>query len=210
MEEDTNKVTVKIYGQEYTIAGEQSREHIMKVADLVDSKMNELSAPGTSLGATAVLAALNIADDYFTKDEDVNLLLEQNLKLEADTKKYESMWEELKQSFAKYKEEVAAAGQQRELVERRYMEKEQQYREKDQQISQLTAELSETRKHNDVLRLRIEDLNAKINTMESAPEASLKQISDLEAKCRDLESSFFDIQMENIHLKNELENYKRR
>jgi hypothetical protein len=34
-------------------------------------------------------------------------------------------------------------------------------------------------------------------------------IKELEAKCRDIESSFFDIQMENIHLKNELETLRK-
>ncbi|MBQ3520877.1 MAG: cell division protein ZapA, partial [Firmicutes bacterium] len=36
-----NRVKVKIYGQEYVIAGEMSREDIIKVAAYVDNKMME-------------------------------------------------------------------------------------------------------------------------------------------------------------------------
>ena len=37
-------------------------------------------------------------------------------------------------------------------------------------------------------------------------EASIKELED---KCKELENSFFDIQMENIQLKKEVGNYKR-
>jgi len=34
-------------------------------------------------------------------------------------------------------------------------------------------------------------------------------VKELEAKCRDVESSFFDLQMENIQLKGEVDRYKK-
>lgn len=206
---DDNKVTVRIYGQEYTIAGENSREHIMKIADFVDSKMNEIGQGGGSVSGVAVLTALNITNDYFQVQKDAEALIEQNAKLENDTANYARMWEEVKQSFAQYKQEVATAGQQRDLVQQQYMEKEQQYLEKDQQISTLTAELAESRRRGDALRARIEELNAKIAELEARPQNTTEAMKELEAKCRDIESSFFDIQMENIHLKNELEQIRR-
>lgn len=206
---DDNKVTVRIYGQEYTIAGENSREYIMKIADFVDSKMNEIGQGGGPISGVAVLTALNITNDYFQVQKDAEALIEQNAKLENDTANYARMWEEVKQSFAQYKQEVATAGQQRDLVQQQYMEKEQQYREKDQQISTLTAELAESRRRGDTLRARVEELNAKIAELEARPQNATEAMKELEAKCRDIESSFFDIQMENIHLKNELEQIRR-
>ncbi|MBQ2095702.1 MAG: cell division protein ZapA, partial [Firmicutes bacterium] len=54
---ERNTVAVKIYGQEYNISGETSREHIMRVADYVDSKMQEIGdAVNTSNTGVAVLA----------------------------------------------------------------------------------------------------------------------------------------------------------
>ncbi|MBR3035139.1 MAG: cell division protein ZapA, partial [Firmicutes bacterium] len=56
---ERNTVAVKIYGQEYNISGETSREHIMRVADYVDSKMQEIGdAVNTSNTGVAVLAAV--------------------------------------------------------------------------------------------------------------------------------------------------------
>lgn len=62
----------------------------------------------------------------------------------------------------------------------------------------------------------IEQLRAKVAEQEEYIEASKtitpesqKRIDELENRCRDIESSFFDLQMENIRLKNEVEKYKR-
>ena len=61
-----NVVSVKIFGQEYSIASDKPREYIMKVADYVDSKMNEIGG-GTyqSTSSVAVLTAINLADELF-------------------------------------------------------------------------------------------------------------------------------------------------
>ena len=40
---ENNRVKVKIYGQEYVIAGEKSREEIIQVAAHVDTKMHEIA-----------------------------------------------------------------------------------------------------------------------------------------------------------------------
>ncbi|MBE7022204.1 MAG: cell division protein ZapA [Ruminococcaceae bacterium] len=63
---EQNKLVVKINGQEYTITSEESREYMLGVADLVDKTMKQVnqSNPGLSTAMTAVLSALNLADDY--------------------------------------------------------------------------------------------------------------------------------------------------
>ena len=61
---ENNRVKVKIYGQEYVIAGEKSREEIIQVAAHVDTKMHEIAELTKSSGAApsniAVLSAVNI------------------------------------------------------------------------------------------------------------------------------------------------------
>ena len=49
---ETNKVNVKIYGQEYVIAGDKPREEIIQVAAHVDMKMQEIGEAAKSLGAS--------------------------------------------------------------------------------------------------------------------------------------------------------------
>ena len=148
--EERNSVTVKIFGQEYSISGDMPREEIMKLADYVDLKMQEVASyyNGSAL-RVAVLSAMNIAKEGFEKDDNK------------------------------------------------------------QELEELNEKLAQAASYNDVLRKRIEELTIQLENSKSVPEESQKLINELEAKCRDIESSFFDIQMENIHLKNELESLKR-
>jgi len=64
---ESTKVKVNIFGQAYTIKGEASPEYILGLADYLNKKMAEVSANisnGTP-AQVAILAALNIADEYF-------------------------------------------------------------------------------------------------------------------------------------------------
>ena len=61
------KVKVQIFGNTYNIQGEAQEEYILRLAEYVNEKMEEVSsglATGNQLQA-AILAALNIADEYF-------------------------------------------------------------------------------------------------------------------------------------------------
>lgn len=60
-----NKVTVTIAGQEYTLVGTESADYVHQIAAHVDAQVQEVGAGGLSLLDSAVLAAVNIADEYF-------------------------------------------------------------------------------------------------------------------------------------------------
>ena len=65
-------IEVNILGQNYTIKGDASEEHMKKLAAFVDSKLKEVhgSAPNITPLKAAILASLNIADElYRLKDE---------------------------------------------------------------------------------------------------------------------------------------------
>ena len=198
-----NKVTVLVFGQEYTLSGDMPRDYVLKLADKVDAKMRELDGGSGAqpMSALAVLSAMLIADEYYSLDNDITGLLEQNQKLAENAQSYERMWEELKSNYASYKEEVASMTANRETLQR-YIS------EKDQKISSLSAELAEEKQANEDLRAKVEDLLARVQKSDNAPLEAQKKIEELETRCRDIESSFFDIQMENIHLKNDLEAYR--
>ena len=201
---ERNTVAVRIYGQEYNISGEASRDHIMRVADYVDSKMQEIGEAVVNASNTgvAVLAAVNIADEYFGRETAMAELQEKNDQLISDTQRYALLWEEAKQSLAQYKEEMAGTRAQQE-------ENLRTLNDKNTRIAELTQQLEEISGHNEVLRSRCEELTRRAESAEAAPEEAQRAIRELEAKNRDIESSFFDIQMENIHLKNELENLRK-
>lgn len=61
------KVKIRIKDREYIVRGSDDREQILKVAAYVDKKLKEISdsKEGLSEDKTAILAALDIAGDYF-------------------------------------------------------------------------------------------------------------------------------------------------
>jgi cell division protein ZapA len=68
MGEDSEKVTtVRIFNQTYNVRSENEPEYIQKLATLLDSKMAEISklTPTVDTVRVAVLAALNMTDEYF-------------------------------------------------------------------------------------------------------------------------------------------------
>lgn len=83
-----NHITVTIADQEYTVVAAEDESYVRKVAAHVDSQVREVTADGRISGANgAILAALNIADEYF-KEQETSENLRRQLKeyLEEGTK----------------------------------------------------------------------------------------------------------------------------
>ena len=182
---ESNKVKVKIYGQEYVIAGEKTKEEIIQVAAHVDMKMQEVTEAAKAAGVVpsniAVLSAVNIASEYFQVLEEMEELKRMNIQLEKDAQHYVQLWDESKKNYMDYKEETQAIVLQKdELLN--------QLRQKDADIQNL-MQAAET---------------AKTQAQSSMDEV----VKEIESKCKELENSFFDLQMENLQLKKELEKYK--
>ena len=182
---ESNKVKVKIYGQEYVIAGEKTKEEIIQVAAHVDMKMQEVTEAAKAAGVVpsniAVLSAVNIASEYFQVLEEMEELKRMNIQLEKDAQHYVQLWDESKKNYMDYKEETQAIVLQKdELLN--------QLRQKDADIQNL-MQAAET---------------AKTQAQSSMDEV----VKEIEGKCKELENSFFDLQMENLQLKKELEIYK--
>lgn len=72
-------VTVYILGQKYTLQAASNEDHLLKVAEHLNKRIEEVERSGgttTTLG-TAVLAALNIANELIQlRDQQSNLLKE--------------------------------------------------------------------------------------------------------------------------------------
>lgn len=66
-----SKVKVMIFNKEYSIVGEDSAEHIEKVAKYVDDAIKDAyySSKNNSKISPVILAALNIADKYLKEKE---------------------------------------------------------------------------------------------------------------------------------------------
>lgn len=79
------RLTVDIYGTQYTIVGSETSSHIRLVASMVDDKMREISSKNPSLDKSklAVLTAVNAVNDYI-KLKDYVEQLENELKRVKD------------------------------------------------------------------------------------------------------------------------------
>ena len=149
-----SRVTVKIYGQEFTIAGDKSEEEIIRIAEYVDNKMRLISrvAGDAGQGSIGILSAVNNAEEYFEAVKEAEQLRIARQQMENDSKYYLKMWEDAKKNFAQYKESIADMKNQKKESDERFKE--------------------------------------------------------LQSRCTEYENSFFDLQMENIQLKSELEKLK--
>ena len=69
MEPNKNRVRVNIYGEEYTVRADGDEEYIREVAGYVDRKMRQIAdkVPNKSPARIAILAALNITDEYLAE-----------------------------------------------------------------------------------------------------------------------------------------------
>ncbi|GEN35194.1 MULTISPECIES: cell division protein ZapA [Aneurinibacillus] len=88
--QNKERVVVEIYGQYYTMKGDSSSSHMRMIAGYVDDKMRQIAAgnPRLDTNKLAVLAALNMADEYFRLrmeyEELIKLLEKASKEMEED------------------------------------------------------------------------------------------------------------------------------
>lgn len=68
MNKEKKKYTVTIFGDQYVLVSDEGREHVMKIASLVDSLMHDIADASSLSDAkkVAVLANLRMADTILT------------------------------------------------------------------------------------------------------------------------------------------------
>lgn len=103
MQDKRNRVTVNIMGNEYTMVGSEPEEYIQSIAYYVDKKMKEIHQKHNRLNnmMVAVLTALNIADEYFKLQHELEMARKEALKPGKEL-------EEARYQLRKAREEIAA------------------------------------------------------------------------------------------------------
>lgn len=151
-----NKVTVKIYGREYTIMGDKSEGDIIEIGKYVDEQMRYIAAHVSdgSINNVSVLMAINVAESLFDIKSEIESLKKDNSKLKEENRYYLDLWEKSKENTEANKKSL--------------------------------SEIKEKMK-----------------------EESL-ELRELRERCDQYESNFFDLQMENIQLKSQLDKYKQK
>ena len=69
---DSNLIQVEIFGQTYKVRGDEDQGYIEGLARYVDSKMKAIAETTGTVDSlkVAILAALNIADEFFKLERD--------------------------------------------------------------------------------------------------------------------------------------------
>ena len=201
---NSNKVTVKIYGQEYTISGEKTREHIIKVADHVDDVMKEISYSIQDIPTTklAILAAVNVTDEFFSLRDGYSELATEKEQLEKDKDHYVQLWEEAKKSFLQYKEDAQSAMDQKNGLQASLSDK-------NREVDNLHDSLLAKDEKITSLENKIQDLTQRLRDDEEGKTTSTEVIKEWEDKYKEVEGNYFELQMENIRLKGDIERYKK-
>ncbi|WP_185970841.1 cell division protein ZapA [Alkalicoccobacillus porphyridii] len=65
-ENNKHRTTVSIYGQQYTVVGQEDPAHVKEVARIVNDQMREIKRRNPYLDTTrlAVLTAVNVVSEY--------------------------------------------------------------------------------------------------------------------------------------------------
>ncbi len=86
-------IEIEIYGQKYRIRvkGEEDEKYISHLTSYVDQKMREVAVKSKSVDSLkiAVLAALNIADEYFLSQKKLDQLNEVIGRMESEIESLE-------------------------------------------------------------------------------------------------------------------------
>lgn len=102
-----NKITVIIGGTEYTLMSDDAPSYMLRVADMVDGKMEEILSSGrVSRMDAAVLAAANLADDLLKQQAATENLRNQLKGYLDDANKAKSELSECKRQVIKLQQRL--------------------------------------------------------------------------------------------------------
>jgi len=189
-----NRVSVKIDGVDYNIAGEKPETEIVKVAKYIDTELKSIfsKAPSLTKINAAILMSVNVADQLFDARSENDQLREKIEKLESSfsntsddiEKEFDNVLEKLSQSdllVASLTEEV---GRLKADLE-----------ERDQKIESLEANSGQFQNDDDEKGIR--SLQMQVKDMEN-------KVAVAEAMATEFQNKAYNIQLNYEELKNSI------
>jgi cell division protein ZapA (FtsZ GTPase activity inhibitor) len=202
-ESEISKVTVKIYGQEYTFASSKSRDRIISVANHVDEVIKRLIEQGAdgSVARLSMLAAINITEELFAgRDSNIESDREKE-QLRKDIIHFQQLWEEAKRSHLQYKDDAKTMQEQKDVLS-------EKLNAKSVEVDNLIRNAEEREDVIKRLESELERANEKLRNASNMSEEGGELIRELKDKLKEIEGSYFELQMENIQMKGDLEHYR--
>ena len=202
-ESEISKVTVKIYGQEYTFASAKPRDRIISVANHVDEVIRGLVEQGAdgSVARLTMLAAINITEELFAGRDSNAENERQKEQLNKDIVHFQQLWEEAKRSHLQYKDDAKAMQEQKDVLQEKLSAK-------TIEVDNLIRNAEEREGVIKRLESELERANEKLKSASNMSEEGSELIRELKDKLKEIEGSYFELQMENIQMKGDLEHYR--
>ena len=201
-ETDVSKVTVKIYGQEYTFSSPKPKDELLRIANHVDEVMRELAAHGQgSTSRIAMLAAINVTGELMSERAAQIESEHDREQLEKDVLHFKQLWEEAKSSYMQYQTDAKEIQEQKEAVQERLNSKTIEI-ENLMRVARDREEVVAKQKSN------LEQLTNKLRSTNEQSDGNNEIIRELKEKLKEIEGNYFELQMENIQLKGDLERFR--
>jgi len=142
--EKKNRVIMKINGQEYPIAGNETKEYLIRIGTFVDDKMQEIARHNRqlSLSMVAVLTSINIADLYLKSQQENASLQEKRPLKNEDLLQMKNELEKKSQSLNQEKEHTRNLQQKLNEVRKEDERKEDDLKKIQENLSKKDQELN--------------------------------------------------------------------
>jgi len=200
---EVTKVTVKIYGQEYTFASAKPRDRMIAIAGHVDEVLNGLVAQGAdgSVARLSMLAAINITEQLFETRDNVAEESREKDEYRKEIAHFQQLWEEAKRSHLQYKDDAKELHDQKDSLQ-------DKLNVKSVEIDNLIRKAEERENEMRRLERELDSANEKLRNVSDQSEEGSELIRELKDKLKDIEGNYFELQMENIQMKGDLERYR--
>jgi cell division protein ZapA len=202
-ETDVSKVTVKIYGQEYTFSSPKSKDDLIRIANHVDEVMRELAAGGAqgSMSRISILTAINVTGELFAERASQAEYGREKEQLEKDILHYQQLWEEAKRSHLQYKEDAKEIQEQKDAIQEKLNAKTIENDNLLRNANDREATIAR-------LESEVEQATSRLRSASDQSEDNSELIRELKDKLKEIEGNYFELQMENIQLKGDLERFR--
>jgi cell division protein ZapA len=197
---DKNRVVVRIYKQEYTMAGNETKEYMLKVANYVDEKMTHIAEKNKKLSTTmiAVLTALNVADEYLKLK---NQLEEKEKESEKSLKELEETrirLEQLEEAAMEPLQELEKTRSQLATVNQEFKMRENTYKETIENLKKENKNFLDGSENIEQMIEEIKQLKEELSLRDT-------ELEEIENANDDLQKKLLDSQNKYNQVKKELE-----
>lgn len=189
-----NRVSVKIDGVDYNIAGEKPEAEIVKVAKYIDNELKEIfsKAPSLTKINAAILMSVNVADKLFDARSENDQLKDKIEKLESSIT---NTSEDLEKEFDSVLEKLAQSDEMLAKVKSERDQLKLDLEERDSKIESISlagASASDP------------DTEKKIKSMQMQIKEMENKVAVAEAMATEFQNKAYNIQLNYEELKNSI------